>query len=39
MRYVAAEDAWLQTVIVDTTVEVAEGTVYKVVAVVALGLL
>jgi hypothetical protein len=38
MRYVAAVDAWLHTEIVDTTVCVADGTVYRVVAVVALGL-
>lgn len=38
MRYVAAVVAWLHTVIVETIAEVAEGTEYSVVAVVALGL-
>ena len=37
MRNVAAEPARFATVIVDITVEVAEGTVYRVVAVVAEG--
>ena len=37
MRYVAAEDAWLHTEIVDTIVCVDDGTVYRVVADVADG--
>ena len=36
-RNVPAVDAWLHTVIVDTTVEVVAGTVQSVVAVVAAG--
>jgi hypothetical protein len=37
MRYVAADAARLQTTIVEITASVALGTVYKVVAEVALG--
>ena len=37
MRYVAAEAAWLQMTIDETTAPLAEPTVYRVVSVVAAG--
>jgi len=37
MRYVAAVAAWLQITMLEATAEVADGTVYRVVSVVAAG--